>query len=311
MATINTGTYYRFKSKLDNKYLNILTDDPLDYNMNVTTYSLSSTDTAQIWLAQQYSYDYSTKFLLKSKKNESFVLDRWRGSDNYNNADIYTVGTTLDDLNDQVVSFEYSGNYCRIKLANRSNLYLTVSSASTYGGHNVVWAAATGGDNQLWTFETVGTSSNDDIVSSALVEDLNQNNFGNQTGTNTFCYATCVLAILRRYKGTSFTMDRLISEGIVNGSDGAVNSRDTTYYSITSNISINDDYSDICNEIEAGRPVIIYGQSSVSGHYVVADSFSSRTASGIIVMDPWKGTHVKMTESTLKTYTHYRKYTNK
>lgn len=179
MATINNGTYYRFKSKLDSKYLNILTDDALQPKMNVTTCSLSTPDSAQIWLAHQYSYDSTTKFLLKSKKNENFVLDRWRDSSNYNNVYIYTVGTTLDDLNDQIVSFEYSGNYCRIKLTNRSNLYLTVSSTSTYGGHNVVWAAATGGDNQLWTFEALGASSNDNIVSSALVEDLNQNNFGN------------------------------------------------------------------------------------------------------------------------------------
>jgi len=311
MAVIVAGNSYRFKSKSDNRYLNILTDGALSNNKNVTTYALDSTDLAQVWLTSVYSHGSTIQYLLKSAKDNNYVLDRWRGSSNYNNADIYTRGTTTDDLKDQVIVFVASGSYYKIKLANY-DLYLTVTSTSTYGGYNVNWQAATGADNQLWLAELYSSgSSGGSTPSSATVENINQNDFGSQTGTNTFCYATCILAILRHYKGTSFTMDRLINEGLVRGSDGYVLTNNTTYYSVTGNLAINNNFSDICNEIEAGRPVIIYGESATSGHYVVADGFTSRTADGIIVMDPWTGSHKKLTESTLRTYTDYRKYTNK
>ena len=158
MAVIVAGNSYRFKSKSDNRYLNILTDGALSNNKNVTTYALDSSDLAQVWLASVYTYGSPIQYLLKSAKDNNFVLDRWRGSSNYNNADIYTRGTTTDDLKDQVIVFVASGSYYKIKLANY-DLYLTVTTTSTYGGYNVNWQAATGADNQLWLAETYTSNS--------------------------------------------------------------------------------------------------------------------------------------------------------
>ena len=149
-------------------------------------------------------------------------------------------------------------------------------------------------------------------ITGATVENLNQNNYGNQAGENTFCYATCILALVRHYKGSSFTMDRLINEGIVRASDGLVLKNSTQYYNVTSDTAAN--YSIICNEIANGRPVIIHGKENNKTHFVVADGFTSRTKDGIIVMDPWTGTHTKLTGSVLRTYSDncifYRKYNN-
>ena len=77
------------------------------------------------------------------------MLDRWRLSgDNYNNADIYTVGSSSEDLKDQLILIEETSYGCRIKLKYR-NLYLTKTSTATYGGSNVNWKVEDGSNNQL------------------------------------------------------------------------------------------------------------------------------------------------------------------
>lgn len=168
MAVIIAGNSYRFKSVSDtDKYLNILTDGDLDDGINVTTYGLNENDLGQVWLTSVYIHGNPMQYLLKSAKDNRFALDRWRiNNAKYNNADIYSIGATTEDIYDQVVVFEPSGSYYKIKLAYRDNLYLTVTDENTYGnGHNVAWAAATGGNNQLWLAEPyssgTGDSSND------------------------------------------------------------------------------------------------------------------------------------------------------
>lgn len=166
MAVIVAGNYYRFKSVSElesgnNRYLNILTDKTyLQNQMNVTTCNLYEDDMAQVWHASVYIYASTIQYLLKSVKDTKFVLDRWRGSTNYNNADINEIGTNTTDLNDQVIIFVPSGSYYKIKLANQ-DLYLTVTSTSTYQGHNVNWQANTGSSNQLWLAEPYSSSSNE------------------------------------------------------------------------------------------------------------------------------------------------------
>lgn len=295
---LEIGKTYYIKNVATGKYLNVYGNDTVANERNVNVYTKEDV-LAQKWIVRLAGNGAQVHTAI----NEAFALNIYTVN---NNCSMYKVAD--NSLADSVVDFltvDASQNLYRIQMMAHS-LYLTVNTSTDnayFGTDNESFYA-------LWQLEEVDTSSDSEVVSSATVENINQNDFGNQEH-NTFCYATCILAILRRYKGTSFTMDRLIDEGIVRGSDGYVNYSSTPYYSITDYLDINNDYSDICNEIEAGRPVIIYGQSSTSGHFVVADSFTSRTANGIIVMDPWTGTHVKLTESTLNSYTDYRKYTNK
>lgn len=149
---ISSNKYYYFKSVSDNKYLNIYTNGSLSNGINVKTYPKIDGDECQIWYTQPYSSTLNT-FLLKSKKNLGYALDRWRGSSNYNNADIYSVGTTEEDLADQLIQFVNVGNNnYRIKLKNY-NLYLTVntSTSSSDGSRNIYWTALNSGSNsQLW-----------------------------------------------------------------------------------------------------------------------------------------------------------------
>lgn len=154
--TIINNNIYRFKSQLDSKYLNILTDGSLSLNQNVTTYSLSSSDQCQMWKTVDTAHNTLRGYILKSKKNTNYALDRWRGSSNYNNADIYTIGTSDDDLKDMMVEFieQSTPNYYKIKLKYR-NLYLTATSTSTYGGHNVDWESSNSSNNQIWKAELV------------------------------------------------------------------------------------------------------------------------------------------------------------
>lgn len=164
MAVIVAGNYYRFKSVSElesgnNRYLNILTDKTyLQNQMNVTTCNLYEDDMGQVWHASVYIHASTIQYLLKSVKDTKFVLDRWRGSTNYNNADINEIGINTTDLNDQVIIFVPSGSYYKIKLANQ-DLYLTVTTTSTYQGHNVNWQSNTGNSNQLWLAESYSSGS--------------------------------------------------------------------------------------------------------------------------------------------------------
>lgn len=156
MSTIVEGRSYRFKTYNDNKYLNILTDGALKNNGNVTSYTLDATDMAQVWVCERKTLGSVTGILMKSKKNTAYAIDRYRGSSNYNNADIYTVGTTEADLKDQLVEFKLLTNGCyRIKLA-YADLYLTLTSTGTYGGYNIKWQSMTGNSDQLWYAEEYG-----------------------------------------------------------------------------------------------------------------------------------------------------------
>lgn len=150
MSTITSGNYYRFQSYSDGKYLNILTSGSVTNNKNVTTYSLDTSDNCQVWKCISHSNGTVSGMLMKSKQNENFSLDRYRGSSNYNNTDVYTTGTSTADLQDQLVTFvSATQGYYRIKLA-YADLYLTVTSTNTTGGHNVKWQAMTGNSDQLW-----------------------------------------------------------------------------------------------------------------------------------------------------------------
>lgn len=310
MAVIVAGNNYRFKSKLDNRYLNILTDGALSNNKNVTTYALDSTDLGQVWLASVYSHGSTIQYLLKSAKNNSFALDRWRGSSNYNNADIYTIGTTTEDLKDQVVVFIASGSYYKIKLANY-DLYLTVTSTSTYGGYNVNWQTATGKDNQLWMAEpyTAGTSTGTS-KSLSMPTNVNQWYSGYNSDIRYYGCALCSGVDVSSFFGTSsnnnanYFYNNYWTDG-VGYTWGAPNATFTeTTYSL----------SKIKSEIDAGRPVIVHATIGNNQHWVVAFGYTNSAASAgdISVLDPYNpdtssttGRIMKMTDAMARVGSSY------
>jgi len=115
---------------------------------------------------------------------------------------------------------------------------------------------------------------------------------------NAYCLATCYLAIAKSF-GYNITMTTLKNEGIV-ASNGYVNSwgayvarGDSKTYNV----------ANIKAEIDAGKPCIITGQSSIGTHYVVAYDYSGNT---IKVMEPWGGTKVNIGDSTLTSTSSYR-----
>lgn len=252
----------------------------------------------------------------------SYGLDYYHGEDDNGNCDIYKVAGNENDSKVNFITVNATENLYKIqcyKDNTGNNLYLTAmgnsDSKEVTNGTDVRWQALNSSKTTFqiwWLLPVEDVKEGETAITGATVENLNQNNYGNQAGENTFCYATCILALVRHYKGSSFTMDRLINEGIVRASDGLVLKNSTQYYNVTSDTAAN--YSIICNEIANGRPVIIHGKENNKTHFVVADGFTSRTKDGIIVMDPWTGTHTKLTGSVLRTYSDncifYRKYNN-
>ena len=158
MSEIKSGNSYRFLSYSDGKYLNILTSTTPANNKNVTTYSLNSSDMCQVWKCVSHSNGSVSGMLMKSERDNAFSLDRYRGCSNYDNADVYATATTTADLKDQLVTFvSATQGYYRIKLA-YADLYLTVTSTNTTGGHDVRWKALTGNTDQVWLPETYYSS---------------------------------------------------------------------------------------------------------------------------------------------------------
>ena len=149
---ITKGRYYRFSNKSSGKDLNHYAAG--GSNVNVYTED-GSTD--QIWR-------YSTDGRLYPESNPTKCLDRFAGSSNPNNADVYAP----NDAPNQVLTFESVSNsdygyYYRIKV---NGYYLTQQ------GSDVKWTSSPNGDYSVWLAEELikvtdipaGKNSNGEIV---------------------------------------------------------------------------------------------------------------------------------------------------
>lgn len=130
---ITKGRYYRFSNQASEQYLNHY--KPGGSNVNVYNRD-GSTD--QIWR-------YSTDGRLYPESNPTKCLDRFTGSSNLNNADVYTP----DDAPNQILTFETVSNndngYCyRIKV---NGYYLTQQ------GSDVKWTSSPNGNYSIWLAE--------------------------------------------------------------------------------------------------------------------------------------------------------------
>lgn len=127
MMALIDGERYLFKSYVNGKYLNIATDGVPANKTNVNVWNLVSGDLGQVWRYFSFSYVGKSGHPLTCGKNESFALDHWRAAGALqHNADIYTIGTTASDLDDQLVGLLLASQYYRIKLQYQA-LYLTLS----------------------------------------------------------------------------------------------------------------------------------------------------------------------------------------
>lgn len=122
--------------------LNRYGDGALSAHQNVTLWSDSTADD-QVWLLREAGQGLSIRTAL----NTDWGLNIWRGSDNFNNCDVYPVA---GNETDSTVDFRTVNNdlsQYRIKLMNY-DLYLTAKGGAN--GSDVRWEAYTGGDEQLW-----------------------------------------------------------------------------------------------------------------------------------------------------------------
>lgn len=276
MAAVNSGKSYRFQSMEADEYLNILTDGNLANNTNVTTYGLDENDLGQVWQCVSYSYGSVSGMLMKSGKNTAFALDRYRGSSNYNNADIYTIGTTEADLKDQLVEFvPRAYGYYRIKLA-YYDLYLTRSSASTYGGKNVVWRAQTGNMDQLWLAHEYAIDTDDSISLRSLINSYNQ-----RPNYEEACAGICGCMAIKRDPDTLNYYDYLYP---ANWSGLAAIVSKQAYIIEAASIE------NLLPILRLGYPVIVRIRPESNPHWVIVYGYNGgdiNSASSYLCIDPW------------------------
>ncbi len=149
---------YEFISSDYQKPLNMFGDNAGNA-VNVNIYERHY-DSTQRWVLLPQG---NNTFKLGIQKNPTFVLDRWRGSQNTNNADIYTSATNAADNNDQIVQIEElygapdGGTYVRIRLVSDGYVLTAVNGengtadgrASNSDG-NVYFKSALSPYGQVW-----------------------------------------------------------------------------------------------------------------------------------------------------------------
>ena len=132
---IGKNRYYRFGNRASNKALNHYAPG----GSNVNVYSEDGSPD-QIW-----KYDNDGRLYPESNPNK--CLDRYYGSDNLNNADVYEP----NDPNNQILSFKLIestdyGYYYQIKV---NGYYLTQQ------GNDVRWTESPNGNYSVWLAEEV------------------------------------------------------------------------------------------------------------------------------------------------------------
>lgn len=296
MATVSNGSAYRFKSKSDGKYLNILTDGNLSNDLNVTTYALTRNDLGQVWKCDNFKNGSLSGMLMRSKKNTAYVLDRWRGNSNYNNANIYTVGKNDADLKDElVVITAQSDGYSTIKLK-YYNLYLTATSTNTYGGHNVNWQPPSNSSNQRWFAEsyenTTPPSNLIDINHRNKISSYNQNYSGYNGNYKNACAGICGCMAIKKSPNTVpfdyvYPANWTELAKLVNKSAVAVNSKSL---------------SKVLDILKSGYPVIVKTRDTALNpgyydHWVIIygykGSSTNISASNFKCIDPSNSSSIK------------------
>lgn len=133
-----------------------------------------------------------------------------------------------------------------------------------------------------------------------------QHDYGNQPyEDNSFCGA-CAMVAASNCVGSSVTMALAIKDGVVDESNGYVNSwsKYATIPRSSTTASLSSALPKICKYINDNDcPLILTVKPS---HFVVAYSASGETAGDISVMDPWVGYTTLEEVLTRKTWSGYR-----
>jgi murein DD-endopeptidase MepM/ murein hydrolase activator NlpD len=174
---IKKGHYYRFGNKATSKTLNHYA--PSGSNVNVYTEDGSKD---QIW-------KYETDGRLYPESNPTMCLDRYIGSSNYNNADVYAP----NDPDNQIIEFVKIGTtndgfYYYIKV---NEHYLTQV------GNDAHWTETADGDNSKWLTEelikvtNIPDGSSDNTVDYFSVWSGFTNGVFNESTSITNLYRAC------------------------------------------------------------------------------------------------------------------------
>lgn len=125
---------------------------------------------------------------IKTKLNEAYALNIWKGSTNNDNCDIHTWSDNIMDSQVDLMTVNSANNLYRIKLVN-DDRYLTIMGSGN--GADVRWKPWTGYDTQLWKLVEYDDGSGD-----------GGGDGGGETPVTNRCVYPCkVMRITQNYNG--------------------------------------------------------------------------------------------------------------
>ena len=128
-------------------------------------------------------------------------------------------------------------------------------------------------------------------VSSDWANTVDKTNNLNQTRAQEACLAVVYPIIERSTGNTGYT----IGDKQWTDADGAIKPTNLTVTTVSQGIS----YSAIKAQIDSGSPMILGGQGTTEGHFVLAIGYDD-ASKAIIVIDPFTGQRVSMSSTTWK-----------
>ena len=136
--------FYKLKNVGANKYLNITGTTSFIDNQNVNVNTACDT-VMQTWEISSLG----NNVYVRSISDNSFSLNKWGGTVNTNNCDIYPIHKNAEK--DCKINFISATGGYKIKLTNQ-NLYL-VADSSTANKDNVYWATTSDTNYHIWAAE--------------------------------------------------------------------------------------------------------------------------------------------------------------
>ncbi len=220
---VNNGIYEFHPLAATGKALNMW-GSAAGQNVNVNLYTSDHSNTQKWRAVTQTDAPAGTgTFLLHCMANESYVLDRYRGSSALNNADIYTKGTTAADLNDQIVKFtlcgtEGSNQVYYISLASDGKRLSIVDGNNGNGTGKTSTSTGNvyfGGSNdalQKWVAVPAngGGGTSGSLTEGVRPSNLNYSSTNYASGTNPFPSGQCTWHVwgrVREVLGKDITFD--------------------------------------------------------------------------------------------------------
>ena len=184
---IKHNAVYVFTNKLHGGALNVYTSSTPSNGTNVCLYDLDTTDEAQQWRAVYAGVTDSEKvlFWLNTESGgtySNYALDRYTGSSNLNNADVYRSSASDCSAADQLVYF-FKVRTDEYRIILYSNGYYLSANSGTNG--NVYWSPTSQADASVWVVEEV-IEEGVDVAELGTVTDFNANYYYMASGNSSY-----------------------------------------------------------------------------------------------------------------------------